>query len=236
MNAKSIKAFCKSHKTANEKMANLYERFSDIHKGKCTREDFELGLLSIGSKVARVAGERCLRYPKDQYDKFIREQEFVSQEFWTYVHSIGENNNVTPSIIEKTIEPVIPEKAPEALSEPDPSEMESKCYEGLLPGNWTVMTLPQRIDFTKKVHHKGFRAYILLKDKDLKNYFSKVKQQPVGMPIYVTLFSFPSDNYSVEAKNLLKLFIGVLNDVGRARLQYVEYNEPKTVEIREVRN
>ena len=39
-----------------------------------------------------------------------------------------------------------------------------------------------------------------------------------------------------EAKGLLKMFVGILNDVGRAKLQYVEYNEPtKTVEIREVR-
>jgi len=261
MHLRVIKSFCKGNKTANEKMSVLYDKFSVIHKGKYPRKDFELGLLSAGAKVARLMGEKCLRYPHDQYEKFIREQEFVSPEFWAYVHSIGESHLVpVPSPIKKVNCPAraketttpfsdafikkeisqspIKKEPPikEASKSQTPPDPEEKCYEGLLPGDWPVMTLSQQIDFTKKVHHKGFQEFILSKNPQIKTYFSKVRGAPVRMPIYVTLFSFPSDNYTAEARGLLKTFVHILNDVGRARLQYLEYNEPPTVEIREIRN
>ena len=257
MNTRLIKMFCKSNKTANEKMSSLYElfltqKYSPHGTRKCLRPvtmprgDFELGLLSLGSKVARLAGEKCLRYPEDQYEKFILEQEKVSKDFWDYVHSIGKSNTLEPVVpppvpVSSTTEPKASPQHEDLVTKKEISleEAEKKCYEGLLPINWAMMSFPQKVDFTKKVYHKGFREYICAQDKKIDNFFLQAKDKSGGatnMPIYVTLFSFPSDNYSVEAKGLLKMFVGILNDVGRAKLQYVEYNEPtRTVEIREVR-
>ena len=250
MDTKILKQFCKNNKTVGEKMGTLFEKFNQIQyvRGKeapIQREDFEMGLLFMGSKVAKKLKENCLTYPKDQHEKFIREQEFASQKFWNHVHSITEPQ---PAVTEPqpSLEPsknvtelvkIEEEKHPESIPELSINDMELKCYEGLLPSNWIRMTLPERIDFTKKVHHKGFRSYIFDLDKKIDAYFKKVKDKPTtaDMAIYVTLFSFPADNYSTEAKSLLKCFIDVLNDLGRARLQYIECNEPKTVEVREVR-
>ena len=98
------------------------------------------------------------------------------------------------------------------------------------------MSLSERIDFVNKVQHQGFLKFILEKDKRIGSFFSKVKKpDKLALKMYVLLFSFPSDNYSEESKNLLKCFIEVLNQIGRASLQYVECSNPNVVEIREVR-
>jgi hypothetical protein len=118
----------------------------------------------------------------------------------------------------------------------DPESETKERYAKLLPVSWVKMTFPERVDFTRKVQHEGFFSYILESDKKLKEYFSKMNHvNPERVKLYVTVFSFPSDSYSEESKNLLKTFVNSLNMTGRARLQYVQCSEPNVIEIREVR-
>ena len=230
MDLKIIRRFLKGVKTAGLTLNEVYQRFLWTKPPSGDREEFEKALLSVGTHVAKRTLKSCRTYPPDQYWKYIKEQGFVSPGLWAEAHG-GQR---PPSVPEPV---VVPEPKPLATTSIPPADMEERCYENLLPADWLTLTLPQKIDFTKKVLHKGFKQYIL-RDKKLAAYFSQLKEKDPGPALYVTVFSFPSANYSEEAKGLLRVFVGVLNDVGRARLRYVECNEPPmppTVEIREIR-
>jgi hypothetical protein len=87
-----------------------------------------------------------------------------------------------------------------------------------------------------KVQHEGFLKYILDKDAKLKKYYEGLrKKADPKLKIYITLFSFDSKTYSKQSKDLIRDFVATLNNLGRAKLQYVECTNPDMVEIREVR-
>lgn len=230
---KRVQRYCKSHRTVEKTLNQVYKDFCATC-GEMQREEFELVLLFLRNRVAKVMQNKCRTYPPDQYEKFTKEQEYVTKGFWNSAHSVKtvfiETAKSVGAITSGS--PPFPPAAPLSLD-----NIEKKCYENLLPGNWEEMTRPQRIDFTKKVHHEGFRQFIFSQDPKIGKFFQQMakKKNPTVMPVYVTLFSFPAENYSVEARGLLKLFVTVLNDLGRSRLEYVECNEPHVVEIREVR-
>jgi hypothetical protein len=110
-------------------------------------------------------------------------------------------------------------------------------YKSQLPVDWNKMTRSERIDFVKKIQHKGFYAYVLSLDNDLAEYIKSTKKNvsKQSLSLYVNLFSFPSKSASDESKALLKSFVESLNMLGRARLEYVELVDPPVVEVREVR-
>jgi hypothetical protein len=225
----SLLSFCKSHETKGHKMSELFREYrSSLNKNAPsippTQSTFELGLLEIGKRVARVLQEKCLAYVaengSDSYAKFIHENEYVTKEFWDYVLMNG-NVPIIPAV--PSVQQVQEEVSPDDR------------YEQLLPLGWVKMDQSERVEFVKKVQHKGFFEYLLASDKRLKDYFSRIKTMTNSMRLYVSLFSVPAENYSEEAKNLLKAFVEVLNMTGRARLQFVTYTNPDVIEVRELR-
>lgn len=118
-------------------------------------------------------------------------------------------------------------------------------FADMLPVDWLTMTHPERVDFLNKIQHKGFYEYVLRQDSKLADFVKKSKSAgrvyKEKLDIYVTLFSFPANTTSEEAKLLIKSFVNSLNMKGRARLQYVECSDgdkrkSSTVEIREIRS
>lgn len=220
-NTNLVRKYCRNHKTTGKTLHMVYQEFCEA-SGFMDREQFELILLSLNSRAAKSTRDRCLAYPADQYQKFIKEQEYVTEGFWESAHS------------ERTI---LLESSEGVGAITQMGGADTRCYQNLLPENWEKMTNPQRIDFTKKVHHEGFRDYIFSIDPKVAKFFREMrKKSPNTMAVYVTLFSFPAENYSNEAQGLLKTFVNTLNDLGRSRLQYVECNEPHVIEIREIRS
>ena len=219
---RTVRSFCKGHKTRGCKVSDLHKEF--VRKYPDIRlENFEQALLSIKSKTAYDLKNRCTEYVKlngtDSYQKFIRECEYVSFDFW---------NKMTGEIKKDITQP---SETPSESSEPL-----DERYQKLLPANWAVMVFSEKVSFVSKVQHKGFYDYILQSDQKLKDYFARMKNStPRGLKLYVTIFAIPADSYSEEAKNLLKSFVDTLNMVGRARLQYVKCSDPNIIEIREVR-
>lgn len=150
----------------------------------------------------------------DKREDFCKEIDNISLAFWN-----------DAAMIE-----VLP-KAPLTVREDD-----SDAYERLMPNNWGIMTFSDRVDFMLKVQHEGSLKYILDKDAKLKKYYEGLrKKTDPKLKIYITLFSFDSKSYSKQSKDLIRNFVAILNNLGRAMLQYVECTNPDMVEIREVR-
>lgn len=113
---------------------------------------------------------------------------------------------------------------------------DKSAYSNLLPLEWSTLSFSEKVDYTIKVQHEGFREFILDSDKKLKDYFSKLtEKKDHRLKLYITLFSIPADKYSEESKALLKEFVGTLNSLGRVRLQFMECKNPDIIEIREIR-
>lgn len=232
---KTLKTFCKSHKISGMKIVDMYRMFSE-GKGNSsvTINQFELGLYALNNRTMRVLESKVSKYINDNgpdcYDKFIKEEQHLTKEMWdTFVGKIGYGTVQMNLFAGSTSE----EDAEEKVVMPKKDE---GVYEKLLPVKWGKMTVTEKIDFTGKVQHQGFFKYLLDSNPRIKDFFSKVKKSDKPtLKMYVSVFSFPSDNYTEEAKNLLKCFVEVLNQVGRANLQYIECSNPNTIEIREVR-
>jgi len=110
------------------------------------------------------------------------------------------------------------------------------AYQCLLPLDWVTMSFSEKVDYSLKVQHEGFREFILDSDKKLKDYFSKLSEKKDHrLKLYITLFSIPADKYTQESKALLKEFVSTLNNLGRAKLQFIECTNPDIIEIREIR-
>lgn len=221
---KQIQAFCKNHETLNLSLNVLFENFQKYLENKelnlsYTREDFELGLFHLNKKVIERLTAKCEHYIRcygsDAYKEFIKQQDFVTKALW---------KEMLKKLGIKWFE--IDEKPPHTVD-----------FKSLLPLDWLSMPHPKRVDFVKQIQHDSFREYVLGLDPKLKSFFDSVKEnkKDIGMKLYVSLFSFPSDTTSTEAKTLLKKFIDQLNLLGRSKLQYVECSSPPIVEIREVR-
>jgi hypothetical protein len=116
-----------------------------------------------------------------------------------------------------------------------PIKNEPENLHKMLPVNWEIMSFSERVEFVRRIQQDKFRTYVFNLDSKLKKYFSDLKPRAPKVKMYVTVFQFPTNSYSVESKHLLKAFVEVLNTYGRANLQYVECTKPNVVEIREVR-
>jgi len=222
--ATHIIKFFKNNATVGRKVQDLYNNFKCQYGDKLTHEEFEQALFKLKKKCILELKKKCSQYigtnGPDSYDKFIKEEEYVSKNLWNKIFVEKEHVSKQPMLIE--------DDSPE-------SDTNDKYFK-LLPVNWMTMDFSARIDFTKKVQHVGFFNYILDGDKKLKNYFARMDfAGPERPKLYVTIFSIPAHSYSEEAKSLLRTFVNSLNMTGRAKLQYVQCSEPDMIEIREVR-
>jgi hypothetical protein len=223
--SKRIKSFCKSNKVSDKTLSDLYKLFANQKANKAyPYAAFEKGMEELNAAPVRTLKEKIAEYVKtegpDRLQKFCMEQQFVTEGFWDRVVGGLSSKNASPT-------PVVIKKA-----------QDSDSYDKLLPQDWMRMPLSDRIDFVEKVQyqHPGFYNYLIAKDRRIKEYLKKVKSyKKAPIKMYVLVFSFPSDNYSKEAKSLLKCFVETLNQIGRTSLQYVECTNPNVVEIREVR-
>jgi hypothetical protein len=113
---------------------------------------------------------------------------------------------------------------------------DQEAYNKLLPGDWATMTFSDKIEFTLKVQHAGFKKFILDNDTKLKTYLGKLKDKnDPRLKLYITLFTVEVEGYTPESISLLKDFVDALNNLGRAKLQFVECKNPDMIEIREIR-
>jgi hypothetical protein len=222
-----VKAFCKRFKIVGVSMPDLFDEISKKHP--MARSSFEISMLSLNKKPALDLKAICLKYLENEgnyaYDKFCKEQVIVSKEFWT----LATGN--------PPVEPIKAASVPlEKDTEISVKSSLAEAWEKMLPVNWKVMTFGERVDFIKKVQLEKFRVYVLDLDPKLKKYFSKLKPRAIErQKFYTTIFKFPSDNYSIECKNLIKHLIEHLNNFGRANLQCIECTNPNVFEIREVK-
>ncbi len=213
-----VAAFCKSNRTRGHRLGDLFGKFIEINPAYTDQWEFEKAMLSLRKTPAIKCRESCFSYAKkhgsDKWEDFCKEIDNISLAFWN-----------DAAMIE-----VLP-KAPLTVREDD-----SDAYERLMPNNWGIMTFSDRVDFMLKVQHEGFLKYILDKDAKLKKYYEGLrKKTDPKLKIYITLFSFDSKSYSKQSKDLIRNFVATLNNLGRAKLQYVECTNPDMVEIREVR-
>jgi len=226
-----LKSFCKGHAITDKTIAQLYVLYQGSNKrSKMTQYEFEKGLLGLNKRPARNVAEKVMIYVRengfDCYEKFIREVEFITKDFWDDIQGIKfKDKNLFSTLFRQTHQ----QKVLETDTDSD------NKYEKLLPIDWIKMDFSSRVDFVKKVKHSGFLNYLFEIDPKIKKYFSLIKKNPTKMKMYVTIYSFPSDTYSEESKNLLRSFIENLSMVGRADLQYIECHNPNIIEIREVR-
>jgi hypothetical protein len=240
-----VRLFCKRAKIVGIPLSDLFDAISRKHP--MTRVAFEVSMLKLNKKPALDLKLRCLKYLEIEgehaYDKFCKEQNFVTKEFWTLATGINPDEaSIDVGEIERRAERFLQAglDAIHPAIQPRPkdiaSESEQEAMQKMLPVNWMTMAFSDRVNFVKKIQHDKFRGFVLNLDPKLKKYFSVLKPKPpLKIKLYVTLFQFPAENYSTEAKNLLKGFIEILNTFGRANLQYVECTNPSVVEIREVR-
>ena len=246
-----VRAFCKRFKTVGVSMPDLFDEISKRHP--MTRGSFETSMLSLNKKPALDLKARCLKYLENEgsyaYEKFCKEQVIVSKEFWTlatgnamFISPLVEPiKNAPISLISRADPAIFPAPSEKLLpSSPDllsiPEEDERGAMEKMLPVSWKMMTFGERIDFVKKVQLEKFRVYVLDLDPKLKRYFSNLKPKAIErQKFYTTIFKFPSDNYSIECKNLIKHLVEHLNNFGRANLQCVECTNPNVFEIRVVK-
>lgn len=219
-----VKLFCKSHITVGSSIQHLFAayrrnpKYTDI-----SQFEFELALKALNKTIIKdlvTVGTEFISNIKEDttfdeaYKAFIAKHQYITRQFWAHLFKDFFYENFP----EKKVE-----KKPESFADQ-------------LPLNWLMMTLPERIDFVKKISHEEFKSYVLKQDPDLAKYMKRIKPDSKKMSLYVSLFSFPSDTTSEEAKQLLKSFVDSLNQLGRARLQYMECTDPPVVEIREVRS
>lgn len=229
-----LRAYRKKHKTMGFSLGELYRNFCSKYPEKKFSEDlFQMVLLLDGAQVAKNVAEKCKEYAaregKEGYKKFVIEQQKISRQFWNKVVSENARSYEVGHQKKTSNEGGVSEGALRKKSD-------GECYEKLMPVGWLNMDLPKRIKFAQRIQHKGFRKYVLEKDPRLKEKLPYLERQsPIKYDIYVTLFTFPSENYSEEAKNLLKVFIETLNQFGRAKLQWTELSDPPKIEIRETR-
>ena len=193
-------------------------------------------------KVIKDLENLCLEFMAihgpslDSRINFLKQKEFVTTNFWerlakkSGLEIVVEQKPVDPEP-QTTVPPVESKALPENKTQP------AEDYKTRLPLDWNKMVLPERIDFAKKIQHKGFLTYVLSLDESLAEYLKKLKtkEKKPGINLYVSLFSTPSKSTSEESKALLKSFVDSLNMLGRARLEYVELVDPPVIEIREVR-
>jgi hypothetical protein len=221
----AVRNFCKSMSIKDKSLDNLAKIFLEKHE--MSREDFELCMLQLGKSPALKVKEQCREYFRNErefgYFKYCKEQTPITERFWEACIA-GFEIPAEESEVEAPVEdaPLLDEKSSDAFSK-------------LLPANWVKMDKAERLDFVGKIHHPGFRSYVLEKEPELKKYFSSKRSSINKMKLYVTLFQFPAENYSEEAKALLRCFVENLNSLGRSNLQFVECSNPHVIEIREVR-
>jgi hypothetical protein len=230
-----VKAFCKRFKIVGVSMPVLFDEISK--KYPMTRSSFETSMLRLNKKPALNLKTRCLKYFEKEgdyaYEKFCKEQVVVSKEFW--ILATGSPVIVPPekfSPSRRAKMSTLTKAELLSISE----ENEQGAMEKMLPVNWKTMVFGERVDFVKKVQLEKFRVYVLDLDPKLKKYFSNLKPRAIErQKFYTTIFKFPSDNYSIECKNLIKHLVGHLNNFGRASLQCIECTNPNVFEIREVK-
>lgn len=156
--------------------------------------------------------------------------------YWSYEDDITLKNFCVTKIqaIESTNKMQAIIKKPAEKHKTD-SEDAKSTYGGMLPVDWPTWSIGKRVDFVKVIQHKEFRDYVLSLDKKLEKFFLNIKEKPKSTHVYVTIYSFNSETTSQDAKLHLKGFVDALNQMGRARLQYIECSNLNTVEIREVK-
>lgn len=229
-----LRTYRKKYRTQGVSLTDLYTDFCSKHPEKKYREGlFQIVLLKDGSKVAEDVAKKCLQYADrcgvEGYEKFLIEQQYITRQFWNAVvpeeaKYLGEKDEIKPA------------KKTQRQKNSMKKVSDEECYENLLPVKWYEMSRSQKIQFARKVQHEGFFQYILKKDKRIKQHFTSCTRRPSRkLNLYISLFTFPSENYSKEAKDLLKIFVETLNQYGRSRLQWTELSDPPRVEIREIR-
>lgn len=113
---------------------------------------------------------------------------------------------------------------------------DESSYQKLMPLNWDSLKFTEKVDHVLKVQHEGFREYILSKDKKLRDYYNNLSEKKDRrIKLYITLFTVSLKDCSKESRKILKDFVRALNDLGRAKLQYVECSDPDVIEVREIR-
>ena len=225
----TLKSFCKSNKLSDKSLSEAYELYLKGGKNPLNRDDFEAELLNLNIGIAVKEAKACAAFAtihgRSSHEKYVRSNHYVSKKLWKLA-------------MEKVQGDV--EQQPEDIHQGSTDVLieinEEETYKKLLPMNWTRMSFSDRVQFTRKVQHDGFFKYICKTDPKIDKYLGALKEgRHPGLNLYITLFSFPSKNYSDEAKALLKCFVDTLNMAGRSKLQYMECHEPDIVEIREVR-
>lgn len=228
---KLIKNFCKGTRTKGVKLQDLFKLFVKIYPDHKDQGLFETTMLYLRKTPAIVRRDECLKYAmeegKDKWMEYASLVEYVSKEFW----------DMSINGMEDPIEPEAPPvESPSVESPVIRKSSNVMTYHRLLPADWATKTFSEKIDFTVKVQHKGFLNFILDSDKKIKEYYSRlVEKRDPKLKLYITLFTIPAKKYSKESKDLLKDFVDSLNQLGRAKLQYLECTNPDMVEIREIR-
>jgi hypothetical protein len=230
---KLVNNFCKSTRTKDAKLQDLFKSFLKGYPDHKDQGLFETTMLSLRKTPAIVCRDNCIKYAMDEgKDKWMEYASFVtyvSREFWD--ESVkGIEDPIAP-------EPVTPPVKSAVSKTPEVRKASNiTTYNRLLPADWTTKTFSEKMDFTIKVQHKGFLNFILDSDKKIKEYYSRLEEKrDPKLKLYITLFSIPAKKYSNESKNLLKEFVDSLNQLGRAKLQFLECTNPEMIEIREIR-
>lgn len=243
---KNIQSYCKNRKTRGRLITALHKDFIAYPTYPAIPlHEFEQGLQSLEKKVIKDLEIQCLEFMTihgsslESRASFVKQKEFVTTNFWERLaKKSGLEIVVGPKPVDPEPQTTVPPVEPKALPEnkTQPAE-QPQDYKTRLPLDWNKMILPERIDFAKKIQHKGFLTYVLSLDESLAEYLKKLKtkEKKQGINLYVSLFSIPSKSTSEESKALLKSFVDSLNMLGRARLEYVELVDPPVIEIREVR-
>lgn len=225
----TVKNFIKKYRTSGQTIHHIYRRYLEINPDTSLPE-FEFEYLKQRPRAADQLLDQIQEYIKDNgedcYEKFIKEFQYISEKLWRRTLNILKYGKKKKSA-----------GLPEKNSSPMISSDLIEGYNNLLPVNWVDMGFAERMDFVQKIQHKGFFDYVLTLDPKLKKYCERTltKSQAAPIKVYVSLFSIPTDNYSEESKNLLKCFVEHLNQIGRAKLQCIEYQNPNTLEVREMR-
>jgi hypothetical protein len=233
---KLVKNFCKRTRIKDEKLQNLFKIFVNDHPDYKDQGIFETTMLSLRKTPAIVCRDKCIKYArdegKDKWMDYASLVEYVSKEFWDEVVKDIEDPKEIP-------EPETPPVKSKVYLSKIPALRKSSnlmTYHRLLPADWAIKTFSEKIDFTIKVQHKGFLNFILDSDKKIKEYYSKlVDKRDPKLKLYITLFTVPAGRYCLESKELLRSFVDALNQLGRAKLQYLECTNPDMIEIREIR-
>jgi hypothetical protein len=107
-------------------------------------------------------------------------------------------------------------------------------YPKFMPLDWDKMDFSQRLDFAKEVQDPDFKKYVLGQDARLTDYFEKMDTPQNKVKMCRTIFAAPISLYTPKARELASTIIDHLNRIAGAGLEYMECQNSKMIEIRQV--